>query len=180
MLIAFETDFAHLHLGPFFDYKGKTYGSRWNRANLSADRRKLPSMLGKQFFQGDFGLFHLGWIVLALRGQPNFPFLEAIEHVTSRDRTQAGVIDLTNCRPFLHVDVNAPTLGRLLTFEPNVFEIPGVPKRIEVALDCGGIIHIAGSAKDAGTNRLRRNASVAMNYNFRDDVLLPTAEGAKP
>ena len=52
---------------------------------------------------------------------------KAIEDVTFRNRTQAGVTDFTNCGSFLHVDVNAPTLGRLLAFKPEVFEVPGVP-----------------------------------------------------
>ena len=75
--------------------------------------------------------------------ESDFPFFKAVQHVASRNRVQAGVVDLPNGGPFLYINMNQPSLGGLLAFEADIFEISRVPQRIEVALDGRLIVNIA-------------------------------------
>ena len=65
-----------------------------------------------------------------------------------------------------------PPLRRLFALEANVFEIICVPERVEVAFYGSLVENVTGAGEDARSHRLRWNAAVAVDYNFRDHVLL--------
>ena len=145
-----------------------------------AGHPKCQAVLGFQLLNRHFGVLDLGWIVLRLGRETNFVGLETLKNVALGNCVYAGVRNGPNARAFLDVNVQDPALRGRLALKPDVLEISGVPKRIEVALDCGGVIHISGSGKDAGANRLRGNAAIPVDHNFRDDILLPVSQRTKP
>jgi hypothetical protein len=67
----------------------------------------------------------------------------------------------------------------LLTFEADVFEVSGIPQGIKIALQGSEVIHVAGVGKHPPSNRLRRDATVPVDYDFRDHLLLPPARRAQ-
>jgi hypothetical protein len=75
--------------------------------------------------------------------------------------------------------VDQPPLWRLLALEPDVLEIVRIPQRVEIPLDCGLIVNVARTRKDAGSNGVGWDAAVAPNVNRRDDVLLSQSKGAE-
>ncbi len=137
VLVSLKPDVPHLHLGSFADHEGHADRGGRNGTNFGADRRKLAPVLGQQLFQYNLGLLDLGRIVLAFYRKTDLAVFEAIQNVAGGNRTQAGVVDLADRGTFFDEDVNDPALGRLFPFKPDVLEITGVPKRVEVAFQGG-------------------------------------------
>ena len=65
-----------------------------------------------------------------------------------------------------------PAFRSGLAFEANVFKISGVPQRIEVALDRSLVVHITWMGKNMRFDHVRGNASIAVDLNFGDQILL--------
>ena len=104
--------------------------------------------------------------------EADFALLEAIEHVAGGNRAQAGVVDLADGGSLLHINVEDPTLGGLVALEANVFEIAGVPQRVEIALQGGGVIDVADAGKNARLYGFDRNAAVAVDADADDQISL--------
>ena len=136
-------------------------------------------MFGQKLFNGDFGLLNLGGIILALDREPDFTFLESVEYVTGRDRVQAGVVDLPDGRALFQINVENPSLGRLLALNADVFEISGVPQRIEIALYGGWVVNVPGFCEDSRFDGFGGNAAVAVDPNIHDEVFLGQQGGAQ-
>ena len=79
-------------------------------------------------------MLDLGRIVLTLLREPDLLFFEAVENVAIRDRIQSDVLNLPNCRLFGDVNMNDHALLRVFPFKADVVEVPGIPKRVEIAL----------------------------------------------
>ena len=58
-----------------------------------------------------------------------------------------------------------------------ILKIAGIPQSIEVALDAGLIVNVAGTGKDSGFDAVSRNPAVPVNSNIRHQVLLGGAKG---
>jgi hypothetical protein len=68
--------------------------------------------------------------------------------------------------------VQNPTFGVLFALKSDVLIVARVPESVEVALDGGGIVNVAGLAEDARLDRFGRNAAVAVDNNAYDEILL--------
>ena len=179
-LIAFKGDLPDFDLGSFLDHEGKADGRRRNRPHLRRDGRKLVAMRRQQFLNDDFRPLHLGRIVLTLLGQPDFSFLELIQNVALRDRTQADILDLADGRLLFYINVNQPALGRLFPLNAHVVEVAGVPKRVEVAFQGLLVINVARPGEHTGANGVRRNPAIAVDDDVHDHFLLgPGGGGGK-
>src|SRR5579875_471614 len=78
-------------------------------------------------------------IVLALNGEADLLFLEAVENVGGSDGVQTLVLNVADGGLFADVDVEDDALRRLFPFDADILEIAGVPERVEVALDGEGV-----------------------------------------
>ena len=179
VLVADEGNLADFDLGPFLHHERDAHRGRRNGANFGADGGELPAVLGQQFLDRDFGFLDFGGIVLAFHRQPDFAFLEAVQHVAVGDRIQPGVFDLANGGPLFDVDVDAPALGRLLALEADVFKVAGVPQRVEVAFQGGFVVDVAGAGEDAGLDGFGGNAAVAVDLDLDYQILLAQTRRAQ-
>ena len=172
VLVAFELDLADLDLRPFFDHERDAHRGGRNLPHFGADGGELAPVLGEQSFDGDFRFLDAGGIVLALDAEADFVLLKAVEDVAGRNRTQANVADFADGRLFLHLENQAPALGSLFPRNLDIFEVSRVPQRVEVALQCGGVVDVAGLGENAGLDRLGWDAAVAGDVDFGDDIAL--------
>src|SRR5256885_3781340 len=172
VLVAHECNAADFYLWSFADYERKAYRRRRNRPDFSTDCRELVSVLGLQITDDDFRLFHFGGVVLRFRREGDFILLEAVEDVAFRDRVNSDVIDLSYSRLLFYINMKDPAFGGSLALKANVLEIPGVPQRVEVALDCRLIINIARAAENMGTHTLGGDAAGSVDLNPADNVRL--------
>ena len=69
--------------------------------------------------------------------------------------------------------------GRLLPFKADVFEIAGIPQGVEVALKAGGVVDIAGVGENPRLHGIGRNAPVAVDHDFSDQILLRPSSRTK-
>ena len=168
MLVADKSDLADVNFGTFFHHEGDANLGRRNRADLGAHGGELPAMLGQQFFDRYLGLFDLGGVVLALRGQTDLAVLEAIQDVALGNRIQAQVFNFADGGTLFDIDVDDPALGRLLPLESDVFEVTCIPERIKVALQGRRIINVPDTGEDPGFDGFRRNSPLPMNNNTND------------
>ena len=86
-----------------------------------------------------------GLVELALDVEGDLLLLEAVHDVGDGDRVQALVVDLADGGLFANVDLQleAALAGNLL--DADVVEVAGVPERVEVALNDGRVIGVAGA-----------------------------------
>src|SRR5580658_3276892 len=117
VLISFEGNLTDLDFGSFLDQEGEAHGVWRDGMNLGPNRRVLSSVLSQQLLDRDLGLLYLGRIVLAFDGQSDFRFLEAVQHVAFRNRVQAFVINLSDGRTFLDIDMQDPPFRSLLSLK---------------------------------------------------------------
>src|SRR5581483_3323955 len=179
VLVALEFDSTDFDLGAFFDDEGDAHGGRRYGANFGADGSELPPVLGKKAFDRHLGFLHLGGIVLAFNCEADFLFLEAIEHIALGYRTQTYVTDFPYGWALFDVNVDDPALGSLLPFEADVFEVPSVPQRVEVAFEGGRVVNVTGLGKDTSLNGVHGNTAVAVNPDINNDFLLRPAHEAR-
>src|SRR5215467_594866 len=172
LLIPFETNPSDLNLRTLLDHKRNAYRRGRDLPHLATHNGKLPAMFGQELFNGDFGLLNLGGIILALDREPDFTFLESVEHVTGRDRVQARVVDLPDGRALFQINVENPSLGRLLALNADVFEISGVPQRIEIPLYGGWVVNVPRFCEDPRFDGVGGDAAVAVDPNIHDEVFL--------
>src|ERR1019366_842497 len=172
VFVAPEAYPTHLNLRPFANHERDADGVGRNRAHLGANRRELTPVLREQLFQRHFGLLDLGRVVLVLHRQSHFAILEAVEHVAGGNRIQAGVVDLADGRPLLEVDVKNPAFGALFALKADVLKVARVPQGVEVAFDGGRVVDVADLGKDAGPDRVGRDAAVAVDGDPDDQILL--------
>jgi hypothetical protein len=175
VLVALELDPAHLDLGTFLDHKCDPDRGRRNLPYFRSNRCKLPAMLGQQAFDGHFGLFYFGGVILTFHRQSDLRLFEAVEDIAAGNRTVAGVIDLADRRLFLHLDNQPPTLRSLFPAKPDILEITRIPQRVEIALQRGGIVNVARVGEDARLNRLGWNSAVSLDVDLGNDVGLGPA-----
>src|SRR5581483_5333448 len=135
VLISVEADLTYLNLRAFFHNEGNAYRCRRNLPHLGANGGELPAVFGKQILDRDLGSFYACGIVLALHHQSDLILLEAVENVTLRNRTCTYVGDLADGRLLFHLYDEAPAFGRLLAEKLDVFEVTGIPKRVEVSFE---------------------------------------------
>src|SRR5208283_1634425 len=172
VFIAPEADAPHLDLRPLLDDESDGDGIRRNVALFGADSGELTTVLGEQLLQHNLGLLDFCGIVLAFNRESDLALLEPVEHVAGGNRIQADVVDFADGGPLFEVDVQDPTFGALLALEADVLKVAGVPESVEVAFDGGGVVDIAGLAEDAGLDRIARNATVAVDSDVDNEVLL--------
>jgi|SRR5580692_9757617 hypothetical protein len=134
VFVALELDLAHFYFRAFLDHECEADGCRRNLAYFRSDSGELPAVLRQQPFDRHFRFFYSRGVILILDRQSDLRQLKAIQHITRGDRTQADVVNLADRWLFLDVYDDPPTLRRLLPAELNVFEVTGVPKRVEIAL----------------------------------------------
>ena len=115
----------------------------------------------KNVFQDGGCAQNLRRIVLALDGEADFLFLEAIEHVGLRDRVEALVVDLADGGLFFDEDVEDDALLRVFPLDAQILKVAGVPERVEVALDGDGIVGVTGMGEQAREYGLLGDAAVA-------------------
>src|SRR5581483_1104767 len=181
MLVADEPDLADLDFRALFDHKGNSNSGGRNRPNFGSYDRELPAVFGKQFLDRHLGFLDLGGIVLAFYSQADLALLEPVEHVAGRDRTQAGVVDLTYRGTLFDVDVNDPALGGLFTLHADIFEVICVPKGVEVAEQGSLVVDIAGFGEDARFDGLSRDAAVSMHPDVGNNIFLtPSGKNERP
>src|SRR5215467_13803372 len=96
VLVALEADVADLNLRALAHHERDADSRRGNGANLGSNRRELPPMLREQSLQRHFRFLDLGGVVLVLDRKPDLAFLETIEHIAGRNRTQSNVVDLAD------------------------------------------------------------------------------------
>ena len=166
VLVALELDLAHLDLGTFLDHKRDSDRSRRNLPYFGANGGKLPAMFRQQALDRHFRFLHFRRVVLILHGQPDLRFLEAVQHVAGGDRTQANIVDLADGRLFLDLDNQPPPLRSLFPAKADVLEVTGVPQRIEIALQRGGIVDVAGVSEDARLDRFRGNSAISLDVDL--------------
>jgi len=119
------------------------------------------TVLGQHLADDRFGVLHLGGIVLPFLREADLFFLEAVEQVGLRDCAQPGVINFADGGLFRHEDVEDDTLLGVFALQAEIFEIAGVPQRIEVALDGNGIVVVADVGKQARQDGFFGDAAVA-------------------
>src|SRR5436190_1944175 len=172
MPIAFEPDATDLDLGPFTDDESHAHRCRWNRPNFGADGSELVSVFRQQRFDHNFGMLDLRRIVLRFGRKGDFVLFEPVENVTLRDGVDSQVADVFNSGPFFDIHVQDPAFGSRLPFEADIFEVICVPERVEIAFNGALIENIAWPRENVGTNRFRRNSSIAMDIDSGDYVWL--------
>src|SRR5215475_10128864 len=122
-------------------------------------------MLGEQIFDYDLCPLDASRVILAFHRKSDLAILEAVQNVAGGYRTQTRIGNFTDSRLLFDVNVDAPAFGRLFPFEADILEIGGIPERIEVAFQSSGVINVARLGVNAGLDRFRRNAAVAVNNN---------------
>jgi hypothetical protein len=75
--------------------------------------------------------------------------------------------------------VENPSLGGLLSFKTNIFEVAGIPQRVEVTLDRSLIVDISGVGEDSCFDRFSRNAAITVNSYVGNYILLSHRPGAE-
>jgi hypothetical protein len=159
MLIAAECDLAYFDRRAFLDLEDQLHRRRRNVLHFGADRRKLVPVLGQHLFQNIDRVRDARRIVLALFRQAHFLFLEAVHHVRLRHRVQAVVFDLPNRRFLTHVDVEYHALRRVFLLNANIFEVAGVPQRVEITLHGQRIVRLADLAEHPRLHCVLRDAA---------------------
>ena len=94
--VARKADAADLYLRAFLDDERDSYSRRRNGPDLRPNRRKLPAMFCQQLLDCHFSLLDAGGIVLAFDRETDLALLEAVQDVAGGNRTQPGVVDLTD------------------------------------------------------------------------------------
>src|SRR5579863_2619586 len=136
-------------------------------------------MLGKQVLDGNFRLLDAGGIVLTLHRKTDLIQLETVQDVTVGNRTGSDVGNFPNCRLLLDLDDDAPALRGLFTRELDVFEVAGVPQRVEIALHGGRVVNIARFGKNTSPDGLRRDAPVTGDVDLGDNVVLRPGQATR-
>src|ERR1700691_1900749 len=172
MLIAGKNNLAHLDLWTLLDHKSKAQGSRRNRPNLGTNRGELPAMLGEQLLDRHLRVFHLGRVVLAFDRKPHFTFLETIQYIALGNRVQAFVINLANRRPFFDIDLDDRAFRSVLALKAEILKIPGVPQRVEVALQSSFVVNVPRTSEDAGADSFSGNTPVTVDLDPSHQFLL--------
>jgi hypothetical protein len=67
----------------------------------------------------------------------------------------------------------------LFAFKANVFEVSGIPQRVEVAFEGGRIVNVSGMSEDSGFNSFGGDAAIATDVNSGYHVLLPYRPGTE-
>src|SRR3974390_2127342 len=129
-------------------------------------------MCSQQFLNHHLGVFDLGGIVLAFLCEADLVFLEFVEDIALRNRTQARVFDFADGRLLFHINVDTPALGGLLALNSEVVEVAGVPEGVEVTFQGLLVIHVARTGEHAGTYGVGWNAAVAVDDDFLNHPLL--------
>src|SRR3974390_735655 len=131
-------------------------------------------MGSQQFLDHHFGVFDLGGIILAFLCEADLAFLQFVEDIALRNRTQACVFDFADGWLLFHVNVDTPALGGLLALNSEVVEVAGVPEGIEVTFESLLVIHVARTGEHAGTYGVGWNAAVAVDDDsFNHPLLSP-------
>jgi len=96
--------------------------------------------------------------------------LESVENVALRDRINSDVVDLPHARLLFNVNMQDPAFGGGFALKANVFEVAGIPQRVEIALDRRLVIDIPRAREDVGTDGFCGNATVPVDLNGAHDV----------
>ena len=75
--------------------------------------------------------------------------------------------------------MNAIALGTFFALDAQIVKITGVPERVEVTLQPGFIVRVAGLGKDTSANGIRGDAAVAVDHDLLHHVLLRLQEGCQ-
>ena len=160
-LVALKADLADLNRRTFLDDERDRNARRWNRLDFGADGSELVAVLGQQLLQHDFLALDAGRVVLALHRDADLGLLVALQHVRLRDRVQALVVDLADGRLLAHIDDELRATRAFRPLDPHVLKVAGIPQRVEIALDRGLVVRIAGTREQPRQDRLLRIAAVA-------------------
>ena len=109
-------------------------------------------------------------VVLALHAEPDLLLFEAVEDIGLCNRIESLVVDLADGGLLTDEDVQDFALGGVLFFDADIFEIAGVPQRVEIALDGGWIVVVADVRVEAGEDGFLGDAAVADDPDFGDDI----------
>ena len=161
MLVAGELDVAHLDGGAFLDIEVDLNRSRRDVLDVQLYNGELVSVLGEQIFEDGGGAQNLGRVVLALHGHADLFLLEAVENVGRGDRVVALVVDFADGRLFLDEDIEDDAFLCVFAFDAQIFEVAGVPERVEIALDGDGVVDIAGVGEEPRQDGFLGDAPVA-------------------
>ena len=130
-------------------------------------------MLGEELLNDGLHLGDARRVILALDGEADLFLLEAVEDIGLRDRVQTFVVDFADRGLFTDINVeDDAALGIVFALDADVFEVPGVPEGVEIALDGGGVEGLAFMAEEAGDDRFLGNAAVADDANLGNRLLL--------
>ena len=179
VLVAGELDPPHFYFGAFFHNESDAHCGWRYLPHLSAHVGELAPVLGKQSLENHFRVLHFGGIVLAFLGETDLRQLEPFQDVTGGHRADAQVFDVTNDRAFFHINMQYPALGSLLPLEADVFEISGIPERVEIAFQGCRIVGITGAGKDARLDGFSGDLAVAGDLDIREDILLRHRPGGR-
>ena len=91
----------------------------------------------------------------------------------SGDGVEAGVVDGADGGLLAHVDHELNALGLVDALDADVVEVAGVPERVEVSLDGGGVIDVAGLEIGAGEHGLLGDAAVADDLRLAESLRSP-------
>ena len=73
--------------------------------------------------------------------------------------------------------MNDPALGGLFTLNAQVVEVTGIPQGVEVPFEGLLVVNVALPGEHAGANGVGRDASVAVNDDAHDHLLLGPRRG---
>jgi hypothetical protein len=124
----------------------------------------------EHLLENDLGTLDVGGIVLAFDGERNLLLLEAIEDVRYGDGAEALVVDLADGGLFTNVDdeLGAALAGDLLDAE--IVEVAGVPEGVEVSLNDGGVVLVAGAREETCEDGLLGDAAIANDLGLTEDL----------
>ncbi len=134
-----------------------------NLFDIGCDRGELVTVLREQVLQYHDGAGDLGGIVLAFDRDRDLRLFEPLENVGLRYRIQSLVVNVADGRLFADDDDELHAFGRVNALNPEIFEVPRIPKRVEVALNYRRVVHIVLAAEQSRQNRFLGDAAVSNN-----------------
>ncbi len=168
--VAGKADVAHFNCRAFLDIEGDRDRSGRDGLDIRRDGRELVPMLAQQCLQDCDRPRDPGRVVLALHTEPDLLLLKPVKHIRLRDGVETLVIDLADGGLFTYEDVENFALGGVFLFNADVFEVAGVPERVEVTLHGCGVVIVPDVRIEAGEDRFLGDAAVADDPDLRDDV----------
>lgn len=170
-LVPGEIDLIDLDLGAFVNLEDHGHAGGRDLMELRLNRRELPPALRQKLLQDNRGVLNLVGIVLRIRAQTDFPFLEAIQNLGLLNRLQTVKVEGSDHRALHHIKNYDPAGLSGLDSPGYVIEPVSVPQRYVVAIDGCRIVGVALFRQDERSKRVLRDALCPAEDHVLDNVL---------